>query len=648
VIAEARAHLSNRIMTKEARPMIPALLVVLGGIALGVLDFFSGELIPTKGLALIAAGSLYLLVRKRLPSDLREGDGADGSRAQGQPASVAKVLLNAVFLLALAITLFAVAASEAYTMPVTYFVTAPVMCVVVALEILMVRREKTPYTKLILGKIVILSLMLIWLPHYKFPNIGFDPWYHMGFVEDILNQSHIPSVGHEYYTSFAAMHLIVAGAREVAGLSTMSSMMVVGSIGVAGLLLLYCIGSMLFNERIGLLGALLFGISSDFILWGYYVIPMSLGIGLAAALVYSLIRGADVSRRLTFRLVFLLLVFVLIYTHTIVGAVCLVIIGSMYLGERFVRRWERQTAPAYLSLVTPVLFGVGLLAYWSYVSGYFFTGIVRNLAHVFSFPETGFTYAALPVDSTPSIVRGIGFMVLIGLSVVAILYIWERRERHRKSLMLVGGGVGLVVFLYVAFASGQVGVLLPDRWQVFVFLLLSVVAGGGMFLVYRAFRRPLPRVLAVTVLALLFAFTMVFNSLSGHSNPFIDKTGSQRGFFYDSEIAAAQTIAGVHDGAVTCDLFYAEYFVDMLDRETVDIYYSFIVPDEPGAAGAVVVRQYLVDYTFLTMRPAEVQEGYASLGVLLDDTRKEKLAGLEEDTRYSKVYCNDEVAAYVP
>ena len=60
--------------------MIPALLVVLGGIALGVLDFFSGELIPTKGLALIAAGSLYLLVRKRLPSDLREGDGADGSR----------------------------------------------------------------------------------------------------------------------------------------------------------------------------------------------------------------------------------------------------------------------------------------------------------------------------------------------------------------------------------------------------------------------------------------------------------------------------------------------------------------------------------------------------------------------------------------
>ena len=646
MIAEARAYLEDRVLGKAGHPSIPALVVLCGGIVLVALDLAGGEIIPTKGLALIAASSAYLLLRKRLPSDLSEADGPDAQR--GQPLSVARAVLNVVFFLALAATLFATATSEVYTMPVTYFVTTPVMCVVLALEILAVRREKTPYTKLILGKIVVLSLLLMWLPHYKFPNIGFDPWYHMSFIEDILNQAHIPTVGHEYYTDFAAMHLIVAAIQEVAGLGTMSSLMVVGSMGVAGAVLLYCIGSTLFGERVGLLAALLFGVSSDFVFWGYYVIPMTLGVGLTAALVYSLIRGTDLSHRLTFRLVFLFIVFVLIYTHTIVGAVCLVIVGSMYIGERLMRRCEKQAAPVYLTVITPILFGVALLAYWSYVSGYFFTGIVRNVAHVFSFPESSFAYGSLPMDSTPTILSGIGFMVLVGLSVVAILYVWEQRKRHRRSLVLVGGGLGLLVFLYAAFASGQVGILLPDRWPVFVFLLLSVPAGCGMFLLYRALKRPLPRVLLIGVLASVFFFTMAFNSLSGHSNPLIEKAGSQRGFFYDSEIVAAQTIAESCDGPVTCDLFYAEYFADMLDKETTDLYYSFIVPSESEVNGAVVVRQYVIDYTFLTMRPAEEQEGYISLGVLLNDTWKEKIAALEEDSRYSKVYCSDEVAAYVP
>jgi len=61
----------------------------------------------------------------------------------------------------------------------------------------------------------------------------------MDFISDMLRQSHMPSLGHEYYKDFAAMYFIVAGVKVITGLEIKTSMMLIGSMGVMSLLFLF-------------------------------------------------------------------------------------------------------------------------------------------------------------------------------------------------------------------------------------------------------------------------------------------------------------------------------------------------------------------------------------------------------------------------
>lgn len=139
-------------------------------------------------------------------------------------------------------------------------------------------------------------------------------------------------------------------------------MIIIGLIASASLLIPFCIGKILFNERVGLLGALFLGFANDFIFWGYYIIPMSLGASVTIVLIYLVIKRTAGSQELAFTVLFLLGAATLIYTHTIAALIFLVIFGSMYLGERLVRLWSKGQLSAFLSYVAPVLFGVAMLS----------------------------------------------------------------------------------------------------------------------------------------------------------------------------------------------------------------------------------------------------------------------------------------------
>ncbi len=640
---EVQAGPRGPVAKKREPSKIPAVLVLCGGILLIFWGVVGGELIPAKGIALTLAGLGYLLIRKRIPAKLKM---AIPSSLQRKPSI--SLILNIVFLIAFSYTLITVATYDVYSIPVGYFVSTVVMCIVIALDVFLMPREKTAYTYIILVKIIVLSLLLIWIPHNQFPNIGTDPWYHMSFVEAILRGSHIPSIGYDYYRDFTAMHFLVAAIKEMTGLGIMNSMMLVGSIVVACLSVLFCLGKVLFSERVGLLGALLLGVTSTFVFWGYYIIPMTLGIGLAVVLTYLMIRRTTASRRPAFTALFLLATFVIVYTHTIVGIICLVVAMSMYLGEKLLSVRSRGKLSAYVSFVTPLLFGVVMISYWAYVSGYFFSEAVHGLAHVFSFPTSEYVWTKIPNDITPAILKSIGFMCLIGLGAVAILYSWDHRKDYRTSLMLIAAGLGVVIVLYAGYLSGLAEILVSDRWDVFMFMLFSILAGLGVFLVYCSFRGKLLKLFSISLIVLVFSFTMISTSLLGHSNPLVDKDASQRGFFFDSEIVAADTISSLYDGKIISDYFHDNYFELVLGRETGDIYYSFIVPEEAKVKDVIVIRRYILNYIFASTRPVEEIKVYANVGVLLNETQKDKVRSLNEDPIYSKIYCNSEVVAYMP
>ena len=140
---------------------------------------------------------------------------------------------------------------------------------------------------------------------------------------------------------------------------------------------------------------------------------------------------------------------------------------------------------------------------------------------------------------------------------------------------------------------------------------------------------------------------MISTSLSGHSNPLIDRDRSERGFFFDSEIMAAEAISNFYEGEITSDLFYTTYFTATHDKEIDSIYYSFLSPDEPEATSAIVIRKHILNYIFRVQKPREARRGYGSYCVLLNEAQKGKVTSLNEDPRYNKIYGNNEVVAYL-
>ena len=80
--------------------IIPAVLVLCCGILLLAWDILSGAIFPARGIALILASIGYLLIRKRISSNLKI---STSPSLLGKPS--ARLILNILFLIAFSYTL---------------------------------------------------------------------------------------------------------------------------------------------------------------------------------------------------------------------------------------------------------------------------------------------------------------------------------------------------------------------------------------------------------------------------------------------------------------------------------------------------------------------------------------------------------------
>jgi len=521
------------------------------------------------------------------------------------------------------------------------------MCLTLVIEIFLMPEVRGAHLYIILAKIIITSLLLIAIPHHFFPNIGQDFFEHSGLVRDMLTESHIPSVGYDYYRDFLGMHFVVAAVKSVTNLNINTSMMLIGVYQVTSLLSLFCIGrTVLGGNKAALIGALFAGFSAPFVFWGYYIIPMTLGIGLLAVLIFLLIKSRTSGSRIPFVLLWLFLSFLMVYTHTISATICLVVVLSVYFADQFLHFWSKRSLPTDISFSTPLWFLFVLLGYWVYISRYWFGEFGKIIARAFTVPA--FEIAGLPSDITPSLLQNIGFTCLLGLSVLASLYFWEHRNNYRYALTLIAAFIGLNLVLLASGLLASPDILLPDRWSPSIYVIMAVSSAQGIFLIYYTARRISLRLFGVTMIALVLAFTMVSTSLTGHSNPIINKEESYRSYWLESEITAAGRIVGLHNGEIVSDSTYRAYFEVYLERQGRDIYLPITeVIEGLEVNNALVIRKYILCYPFRALYP-EGRLGYSSYGTKLDENQKQIIKGLEEKTGYSKIYSNGEVIAYLP
>ena len=453
--------------------------------------------------ALFAACALYVALRTKPAS------GAVVSLAQlsSQAESRAHKAVNIVFV-CFAGAGVVVQSSTVYSRPVLFLVLASVLVALIGIEIAIT--ADTRHVPSVLSKIIIVGILIRASAYFEFPSaISFDPYYHLGFIQYILDHGYIPAQVAPYssleYIYMPMMHLLIAAVSLSTGIGLHNSYFFLGVIECIGVVFIYLIGRAAVNERTGLLAALLLVLANQFVFWGVNITPLTLGIvlTLAALVVLFLVPRND----LVSFVVLLIVVFAaVLLTHegtaaytTIALVVTLVVFALIGRGARAVTNGdETQNAKALtlhlwpLAAVVTSFVGV-LIGYWTLIGGVAarrFLAIVHTGAKPSSFlaqplqaaPAAATAAAAAATGAiqrlSPSslpLYNDLSTLLLILFATVGLLYLIGRERKKAFTVAWTGfSALMLTITAVIYFAGGTASI--PERWIVYLQVFMAIPA----------------------------------------------------------------------------------------------------------------------------------------------------------------------------
>lgn len=175
------------------------------------------------------------------------------------------IILNIIYVILISYSIFSVAMrTEPYSRPLGYFVTISLLVAILAIEIIFLPKIKS-YASVTLLKIMSVAISIGWTPRLIYPGlIGLDPWWHEMFTMKILELGRIPE-GYAY-TRLPVMHLIIGSSSLITGLDyRISEMVSISLLQVVSLSFVFLLGKFIYNEKIGLLSALLLATAGTYI-----------------------------------------------------------------------------------------------------------------------------------------------------------------------------------------------------------------------------------------------------------------------------------------------------------------------------------------------------------------------------------------------
>jgi hypothetical protein len=512
------------------------------------------------------------------------------ARLEPQVESRAHKIVNIAFVCLLSAAIL-VLSEAVYSRPVLFLILTCVLAGLVAVEIAVTSDARHVPSSLL--KIIILGIVIRASAYFEFPSaIAVDPYYHVGFIQFVLDYGHVPATVAPYanleYTNMPMFHLLVAALSLSSGISVHNSYFFVGIIECVSVAFVFLIGRAVLNVKSGLFAALLLVLASQFLMWGIHITPLTLGVvtTLVLLVVVFLVPRRDMG---SFTALFLVLLASALLTHEGTAAytalVLVVVVASFALVSKAFAggtvRDDTQDVRAlslhlrFLALLVTLFVG-SLIVYWGFIGG---SALSRALAIVRGgvTPTSALQGAqaaggTVLLPSSLPLWSDLPVLILILLATFGFLYLLSREKKRALSFSwLVASALILAITAAIYFLGGTTAQ--PERWIVYLQVFMVIPAAAAILTL-----GSLPK--TRTGLVLVFS-AVLFLSLAGITHPNAKVVSElpwdqrPRIALLESETAAASTIAKeTNGGPIATDLAYAPIFKYQHNVSNVTVFQS--------------------------------------------------------------------------
>jgi hypothetical protein len=519
------------------------------------------------------------------------------------------ILLVILFLLCVSISLL-FWGSETYRRPIGFFIMVAMAYVVIGGQIFLNSTKKN--VPIVLLEIIIIAIIVRGSIYYLYPTVyGNDPFFHTEFVQVTLSTGSLPPKMGDYI-HFPYTHLITAYVHELSGLDFKNSYFVISLIEVFASLFIFLIGRILGGIRLGLLSAMLVTLAPYNLFWGFWIIPMTLGLVFFIIIIYLLVKRNE---SFTIKISALLVLFCLsiIVVHTVASFVSWIIITITFIGlivNNFIfsetpkRKLFMLSISSFLfsplhyrkfrlSFTLVSLFGISLFSYWMFVHHYtgedifsLFTGSLITSLTRMDVDSVGAVSLAPTLKYSSIFLLDLPSTLLLLFSVLGSLFIINHNF-SRVKLAFVTTVIVLVSIVYGGALVGNVAIL-PHRWFVFMEVLLVILAAYGVYMLIFTFKTIKKQFIISSLIVFMFAFSAITTPLNNTESAFYAQELGMRSGLYDSEVVAADFIQSNYNETVVRSSKFAYLKGEMLNPNETESYTN----------GLLVIREYDLEKGF--------------------------------------------------
>lgn len=483
------------------------------------------------------------------------------------------IINHIVFILSLSFSIWLLW-ENLYYRPPLYFALVLITAASIISDIWYLNEEKNSSPYMILFKIIVLSLCLYAGIYWEFPGlIGADVWWHHQWIKETIELGHITEgyiLRNSYYYMFPIFHQLGTINSILTSLSVRSSVFVsTGILMAISCLLVYLIGKIIINKKIALLAALIVPLTDWAIVFGTSVIPNTLGFFFFGVILFLIFHSER--KTLSEIILIIILSIVLILTHTISAFIMLFTVSAIFLAIKIYKRTRQKNNNNYelVSLSFITLFGITMITRWMqnppWGTAFFdltLSSLLKSLQTeidlvIISPVQTGVPYIV-------SLLNGGAYFLLLFFGTIGALIYLHPRNRTELRVALIATLVSIILLPYF-FMLIKLRNIVPERWFIFLYVPLSILATQGILSIFNIFKSNYVKIALVTLAVLSILTLMVINNPANSDSPWV-YNGAERAGYTQSELVAIQTLSNMKCGCPKTDLPYGNILPYIIDN----------------------------------------------------------------------------------